>query len=796
MNSRDDFYVILPSNSPGDGNQTSRYTVRLPDTVELDSSWTVALSSIMYPISFVAMGSEEPAWVTIHYENRRKNRVYLPAVSYSGTKDLEIGLNSYFNQVISYHEDDDLYKITNPTGNPVNSRQKRELSETIIHSVNLGGDKNLKIVLTSAGHIYGQIGTDRTNVLTATSTPKDALAYNWTLLRRHIDKSSNKPIEIYRAERGIIYIKSEVSNYIFQPTLQNLPSQQDAQDLPKNTNELIHSLTLKNGDKLKIILTKEGLLEAHIGEGVENLLYGTTTDKATFGGLWTLQKSHIDARTGSIGIYTSDKNIVYVETSKMGNFVYTPQLEELPKIEEVVEKVKTDKTISNPDPKKQEGKTDNTVSQPDPKKEDTSAESDFIEKLNPSKEEKFGDAEDKVIFSLRLKNGNDLKIFTTPQGNVGGRLGDLRGPKTELVGTSTDKSLIANDWNLAKHYVHPNTDVTIDIFTSGSGVVYVKTSDGKNFIYRQTERDHPPEQSQPNELPPSEDYDIIYEVRNSVGKISRLLASNRTGKLLIQTDNNAPTNDPIQRITSTTDNLTDKWTLAKQHQRSTTGETIYIYTTRNGDLFLTSASGNFFYQQSPNDEIASLFRAKEELPEITSEFRPYTEGSEILPDVSAYLNPDEINPFFSFQYNRSMQRFRLVIAPIPEGVSRAKISKLELSDELSYILGFHKRELLGGELAKYSPDPTAGARQLYVYAPNLVENSMVGDKNVPLLRIINVEGRQGDAAESIYSTEHHIRLMSKRFSEISIEIRTATGSFVNFHWGNCLVTLHFRRNFF
>jgi hypothetical protein len=94
------------------------------------------------------------------------------------------------------------------------------------------------------------------------------------------------------------------------------------------------------------------------------------------------------------------------------------------------------------------------------------------------------------------------------------------------------------------------------------------------------------------------------------------------------------------------------------------------------------------------------------------------------------------------------------------------------------------------------PDLSGGVKQLYVYAPKLVENTMVGDQLVPLLRVINVQGNPGDIIESIYSTEFHHRLQTKRISEITIEVRTSIGDLINFHWGNIIITLHWKRSFF
>ena len=94
------------------------------------------------------------------------------------------------------------------------------------------------------------------------------------------------------------------------------------------------------------------------------------------------------------------------------------------------------------------------------------------------------------------------------------------------------------------------------------------------------------------------------------------------------------------------------------------------------------------------------------------------------------------------------------------------------------------------------PDLTGGVRQLYVYAPNLIENTIIGDRLSPILRIVNVIGDPGSINEIIYSTEYFHRLQSKRISEISIEIHTPFGELVRFHWGSCILTLHFKKTLF
>ena len=47
-----DFYLTLPSNTPGTGNITSRYRVNLPSHIDLQGEWEVGLSEIFYPNSW------------------------------------------------------------------------------------------------------------------------------------------------------------------------------------------------------------------------------------------------------------------------------------------------------------------------------------------------------------------------------------------------------------------------------------------------------------------------------------------------------------------------------------------------------------------------------------------------------------------------------------------------------------------------------------------------------------------------------------------------------------------------
>ena len=81
---------------------------------------------------------------------------------------------------------------------------------------------------------------------------------------------------------------------------------------------------------------------------------------------------------------------------------------------------------------------------------------------------------------------------------------------------------------------------------------------------------------------------------------------------------------------------------------------------------------------------------------------------------------------------------------------------------------------------------------LYVYC-DVAEPHMVGDSQVPLLRIVLVKGDHGQLVTRVYGNVHYVRLQKKNFQTIKINIRDHTGNVVPFEQGTLKVTLHFRQ---
>ena len=74
----------------------------------------------------------------------------------------------------------------------------------------------------------------------------------------------------------------------------------------------------------------------------------------------------------------------------------------------------------------------------------------------------------------------------------------------------------------------------------------------------------------------------------------------------------------------------------------------------------------------------------------------------------------------------------------------------------------------------------------------MVEPRVVGDKIVPMLRIIPITGQHGETVTTRF-VEHvqYIPVMSREFGTIETEIRDDTGRPVPFERGKMTVTLHF-----
>ena len=89
-------------------------------------------------------------------------------------------------------------------------------------------------------------------------------------------------------------------------------------------------------------------------------------------------------------------------------------------------------------------------------------------------------------------------------------------------------------------------------------------------------------------------------------------------------------------------------------------------------------------------------------------------------------------------------------------------------------------------------DINRGLTALYIYC-DILEYVSVGDTKAPLLRIVPVDGRNGESIYKVFGEPRYIPLQKKNFQSIEINIRDDIGNPIPFETGKLVVTLHFRQ---
>jgi hypothetical protein len=122
-------------------------------------------------------------------------------------------------------------------------------------------------------------------------------------------------------------------------------------------------------------------------------------------------------------------------------------------------------------------------------------------------------------------------------------------------------------------------------------------------------------------------------------------------------------------------------------------------------------------------------------------------------------------------------------------------TRLELMNGLHYILGYGKT-LLDREVfrAMKTSDLARGSFVMFIYC-NIVDTSMVGNVEAPLLRTVHIQKTErGSTVNHLFNPGFHIRVNKTYINEIEVDIRTDSGEAFPFAKdGKTILTLHFER---
>ena len=115
-------------------------------------------------------------------------------------------------------------------------------------------------------------------------------------------------------------------------------------------------------------------------------------------------------------------------------------------------------------------------------------------------------------------------------------------------------------------------------------------------------------------------------------------------------------------------------------------------------------------------------------------------------------------------------------------------------DGIGYILGFQPENVISStSTAEREADLEHGLHHLYVYC-DIIQPQFVGDALVPLLRIVPVEGKDGQRISKSFFRPQYVPVSRKQFESIEVNIKRDTGETVPFEFGRVLLTLHFRQS--
>ena len=114
--------------------------------------------------------------------------------------------------------------------------------------------------------------------------------------------------------------------------------------------------------------------------------------------------------------------------------------------------------------------------------------------------------------------------------------------------------------------------------------------------------------------------------------------------------------------------------------------------------------------------------------------------------------------------------------------------------DIGPMLGFSPNKVISRtSTAELAVDLEHGFHDLYVYC-DIIQSQYVGDALVPLLRIVPVEGKDGERVSKSFIRPQYLPVSRKQFESIEVNIKRDTGETVPFEFGEVLLTLHFRQS--
>ena len=145
--------------------------------------------------------------------------------------------------------------------------------------------------------------------------------------------------------------------------------------------------------------------------------------------------------------------------------------------------------------------------------------------------------------------------------------------------------------------------------------------------------------------------------------------------------------------------------------------------------------------------------------------------------------------------NRFKDEVQLSLDTLNRKVTVHLQNKVEVYfSDIGQMLGFLPKKVISKtSTAEREADLDHGFHDLYVYC-DIIQPQYVGDALVPLLRIVPVEGKDGERISKSFIRPQYLPVSRKQFESIEVNKKRDTGETVPFEFGRVLLTLHFRQS--
>lgn len=183
--------------------------------------------------------------------------------------------------------------------------------------------------------------------------------------------------------------------------------------------------------------------------------------------------------------------------------------------------------------------------------------------------------------------------------------------------------------------------------------------------------------------------------------------------------------------------------------------------------------------------------------EIETQITPgyYSDINDVIKAINNKMKVITANDCF-IELDPSTQRVK-VNKDLKNHISKVVLTSVCFENRLAMQLGFEPgKNMCGYRLSPHATNINLGIPELMVVYCDIVDGQILGDKFCKMLRVINTANAKMTFAQFChkeFNLPHYVKLQSKKFETIALDIRDTNAQPMPFLFGSLTVKLHFRR---